>query len=531
MSQTQRIQLLDASGNPMALHSPDTAHYGASRQARELQAWNPITASADYDMYGEQETLVARQRDIVRNHGVANGAIQTLVDNIVGTGFRLAPKPNWRVLGWNQEQAREWSRKTAAEYKTWANTTECDVAREMNMNSLTALVFRTGMNNGEALALPLYLQRADCKWRTAVQLVDPDRLGTPFDRLADDTVRYGIKKNQYGQPMGYYIAKSHPRDLPLTRLGVNDWEFIPATTGFGRRRVIHIHDKERTGQSRGKPILSAVLPNFRMLSDYQRNEMKSAVTNSLVAAFIESPMGSEQLIQLFGGEASDERKGIKAYMQDRAQWEAQLDGGAIIPMYPGDKMSAFNPGRPNAIYKEFIETVVREIGVSTGLPYELIMKDFSKTSYASVRAALMEAWRFFAGRRQWLANYWLQPMYELWLEEAIQRGVIEAPGFYENRAAYCHAEWIGPAKGYVDPVREAQAAEDRMRIGVSTLEKEAAEQGGDWEDMVEQRAYELETMRKLKIPLAAVGAARNAGDVKDDGGNNGAADEQNEQGQ
>lgn len=517
MSQAQRIQLLDASGNPMALHSPDTAHYGASRQARELQAWNPITASADYDMYGEQETLVARQRDIVRNHGVANGAIQTLVDNIVGTGFRLAPKPNWRVLGWDQEKAREWSRKTAAEYKTWAGTTECDAAREMNMNSLTALVFRTGMNNGEALALPLYLQRADCKWRTTVQLVDPDRLGTPFDRIADDTVRYGIKKNQYGQPLGYYIAKSHPRDLPLTRLGVNDWEYIPASTGFGRRRVIHIHDKERTGQSRGKPILSAVLPNFRMLSDYQRNEMKSAVTNSLVAAFIESPMGSEQLIQLFGGEAGDERKGIKAYMSDRSQWEAQLDGGAIIPMYPGDKMSAFNPGRPNAIYKEFIETVVREIGVSTGLPYELIMKDFSKTSYASVRAALMEAWRFFAGRRQWLSNYWLQPMYELWLEEAIQRGVIQAPGFYENRSAYCHAEWIGPAKGYVDPVREAQAAEDRMRIGVSTLEKEAAEQGGDWEDMVEQRAYELETMRKLKIPLAAVGAARNAGDVVDSG--------------
>lgn len=530
MSQNQRLQLLGEDGLPMAMHYPDTSHYGASKQARELQSWNPTTGSADYDMYGEQETLVARQRDIVRNNGVASGAIQTLVDNIVGTGFRLAPKPNWRVLGMTQEQAREWARKTAAEYKTWAGTTECDVSREMNMNSLTALVFRTGMNNGEGLALPLYLQRADCKWKTAVQLVDPDRLGTPGHELADQSVRYGIKKNKYGQPIGYYIAKSHPRDVNLVTLGFNDWEYIPAQTGFGRRRVIHIHDKERTGQTRGKPILSAVLPNFRMLSDYQRNEMKSAVTNSLVAAFIESPMGSEQLINIFGGDVGNEREGFKKYKKDRESWEANLDGGAVIPMYPGDKMSAFNPGRPNAIYKEFIETVVREIGVSTGLPYELIMKDFSKTSYASVRASLMEAWRFFAGRRQWLSTYWLQPMYELWLEEAIQRGVIEAPGFYENRAAYCNAEWIGPAKGYVDPVREAQAAEDRMRIGISTLEKEAAEQGGDWEDMVEQRAYELERMRELNIPLSAVGAARNAGDVKDDGGSNGAASEQSKKG-
>jgi capsid protein len=147
------------------------------------------------------------------------------------------------------------------------------------------------------------------------------------------------------------------------------------------------------------------------------------------------------------------------------------------------------------------------------MSYELIMKDFSKTSYASVRAALMESWRFFSGRRKWICDYWLQPVYELWLEEAVNRGMVAAPGFYANRAAYCDSQWIGSAKGYVDPVREAQAAEDRMRIGISTLEREAAEQGADWEELLEQRAHELEKMRELNIPLSAVGAARNAGDV------------------
>lgn len=510
------VQILASNGQPFRGSAQDTAHYGASREARELRTWNPSLGSADRDMYGELETLVARQRDIVRNHGIANGAVQTLVDNVVGTGFRLAPKPNWRVLGWTLEQAREWSRNVSAQFKTWANSTECDASRQMNLASLTALTFRNGMMSGEGLALPLWLEnRPGARWNTALQLVDTDRIATPMHKVADKTVRLGIETSRYGEPVAYYVAKHHPNDLPLQSLGAQDWERIPAYTSFGRRRVIHVHDKERTGQTRGKPIMSAVLPNFRMLSDYQRNEMKSAVTNSLVAAFVESPMGPEQLVDMFGGAAGDERKGVQRYMEDRGQWEAQLDGGAIIPLYPGDKMSAFNPGRPNAIYKEFIETVVREIGVSTGMPYELIMKDFSKTSYASVRASLMEAWRFFAGRRKWLTDYWLQPIYELWLEEAVNSGVIEAPGFYENRQAYSSAEWIGSGKGYVDPVREAQAAEDRMRIGISTLEKEAAEQGHDWEDLVEQRAYELDKMREMRIPLAAVGAARNAGDVPD----------------
>jgi|WetSurMetagenome_2_1015567.scaffolds.fasta_scaffold01576_12 lambda family phage portal protein len=509
------IQLLDSRGNPIASQN-DTAHYAASREARELKTWNPYLASPDADMWGELDTLVARQRDIVRNHGLASGAIQTLVDNVIGTGFMLAPKPNIRVLRWTREKGREWARDVAAQFRTWANTKDCDVAGEMNFGSMTALAFRTGLMHGEALALPYYFERPGEPWRTRLQLVDPDRLGTPGDKTADPNVRMGIEVDAYGAPVAYYISKRHPVDIGYRVLGFNDYERIPARTEFGRRRVLHIHDRERTGQTRGKPIMSSVLPRFRMLSDYQRNEMKSAIVNSMIAAFVESPISGEQLVDMFGGPSGDRSAGFKKYTGERAAWESKLDGGAVIPLFPGDKVTSFTPSRPNDIFGSFIETIAREIGVATGMPYELIMKDFSKTSYASVRAALMEAWRFFASRRKWMTDNWLQPVYELWLEEAINRGAISAPGFYAQRAAYCDSQWIGSAKGYVDPVREAQAAEDRMRIGVSTLEREAAEQGADWEEILEQRAVELQLMRDLDIPLSAVGAARNAGDVLDE---------------
>lgn len=502
--------ILDASGQP---YTNDTAHYAASRSARELQTWNPWLASPDADLWGELDTLVARQRDIVRNHGLASGAIQTLVDNVIGTGFMLAPKPNIRVLGWEREKGREWARDVAAQFRTWAATKDCDVAGEMNLGSLTALAFRTGLMHGEALALPYYLERTTSPWRTCLQLVDPDRLGTPGDKTVDPNVRMGVEVDRFGAPVAYYVAKRHPVDIGISVLGIADYERIPARTDFGRRRVLHIHDRERTGQTRGKPIMSSVLPRFRMLADYQRNEMKSAIVNSMIAAFIESPINAEQLLEVFGGPAGDRAVGYKRYSGERAAWESKLDGGAVIPLFPGDKVTSFTPSRPNDIFGSFVETIAREIGVATGMPYELVMKDFSKTSYASVRAALMEAWRFFAGRRKWICDNWLQPVYELWLEEAINRGMVAAPGFYAQRAAYCESQWIGPAKGYVDPVREAQAAEDRMRIGVSTLEREAAEQGADWEDLLEQRAHELEVMRELNIPISAVGAARNAGDV------------------
>ena len=104
-------------------------------------------------------------------------------------------------------------------------------------------------------------------------------------------------------------------------------------------------------------------------------------------------------------------------------------------------------------------------------------------------------------RRQWLATYWAQPVYELWLEEAIGRGLVEAPGWDDPRmrAAYLRTRWIGPGRGWVDPVKEAQAAKLRMETGISTLEDECAEQGRDWEEVLEQRAREKARAGELGV--------------------------------
>ncbi len=76
----------------------DTAHSSASITARELSSWQPTHGSADNDLLPELSTIVSRSRDLARNHGVAAGAIQTLNDNIVGVGFRLSAKLDYKLL-------------------------------------------------------------------------------------------------------------------------------------------------------------------------------------------------------------------------------------------------------------------------------------------------------------------------------------------------------------------------------------------------------------------------------------------------
>ena len=331
-----QVQILGPDGRPAV---QDTAHRGASHTARELSSWLPPLGSADTDLLSELPTLVARSRDLVRNHGVAAGAIQTLVDNVVGTGLRLVALPDYKALGRDKTWADEWSRHTESLWRGWAESTDCDAARSLTFAGLTAQVFRSGLINGEALALPLWLPGREARFATAIQLIEPDRLGNPDGRIDTRGLRGGIEIDRYGAPRAYWIAKQHPGDRYLAGPSpAQQWERIPARTRFGRLRVIHVHDKERTGQNRGKPILTAIMPLFKMLDHYERSELQAAVVNAMIAAFVETPLDGESISELFGGSVED-------YIAARNEWQVKLQGGAVIPVFPGDKVAPFTPSR------------------------------------------------------------------------------------------------------------------------------------------------------------------------------------------
>jgi lambda family phage portal protein len=495
------MRIIDRHGKPIAA---ETSYHGAGRTAKELRDWNPMLASADADLLTELPALVARTRDLGRNNGVASGGIQTLVDNVVGIGLRMQAKPDYRALGWSKEQADEWSATVEREWRTFAETAEIDAGGELDFADLTQLAFNTCLFNGEALAVARWFaDEPRRRWATAIQMVDPDRLSNPQRMMNTARLRSGVEIDSRGRRVRYHIQRTHPMDVPMGFASAT-WDALPARLRNGRRVVIHAFERKRIGQHRGVPLFTPVLANFRMLDRYHRTELQSAVVNSLIAAFIQTSASADQLAEAFGMSFED-------YAKQRQQWEGQLEGGAIFQLPPGDTINSFKPERPNNAFDSFVKSSLRHIATGLNLPYELLVKDFSETNYSSARAAMLEAWRYFTGRRRFMATKWCQPVYELWLEEAVNRGVIDAPDFYANYHAYTRAKWVGPGRGWVDPVKEAQAAKLRQEAGVSSLEIEAAEQGLDWEEVLEQQAREQAKRRELGLPVPADATAMAAG--------------------
>jgi lambda family phage portal protein len=310
-----------------------------------------------------------------------------------------------------------------------------------------------------------------------------------------------------GAPLGYWIRNAHPGDAYMAGMigQFPAWTFVPRRTSSGRLRVLHAFDAERPEQHRGKPILTSVLPMFKQIDRYSGAELSAAVANAMVAGVITTPMSHEDILDMFklpSGEFD-----VVGYLKMRDDHAVGLESGSILPLAPGDDFKSHLPQRPASGFSAFVENILRMIGVSADLPYELVLKDFSKTNYSSARAALLEAWRSFLRRRDNLGSQWCDPIYQCWLEEQVNAGTVDAPKFYENRAAYQRCKWIGPGRGWVDPMKEAMAAQIRVDSNMSTLEDECAEQGKDWEENLEQRATELQRMQELNIPQVVSGRA------------------------
>ena len=479
-----------------------TSHAAASYADPGLANWTPGAYSADADLLPDLATLTARSRDLSRNNGLMSAAIQTLCDNIIGSTQRLSATPDYRLLNWDRDQALEWSNTTEAKFRSWADSTACDATDCQTLLGLSHQALRASLLNGDAICLPLWLPEPGADWSTRLMLLESDRLCTPTHLQSADNIRGGIEYNTYGQPVAYHILRHHPGDIFLfgASRAALEWDRIPAKNSTGRRQVIHLHDKERTGQSRGKPIASVIMRELRMAGDYAHNELNAAVTNSIVAAFLETDLDTDSAAALFGTDPRQVWARNSKEAKDAGLLTKKMSSGGIVNLPPGTRINTVAPGRPNASFEAFMLASLRNIAAGMNMPYELLLKDFSKTSYSSARASMLEAWRYFNGRRRWLTETWLKPVYELWLEEAINAGQVQAPAYYSNKYAYSRARFIFGGRGWVDPVKEAQAALLRIRAGLSTMEKECAEQGEDYEEILDQQAIEMAMRQERGLP-------------------------------
>jgi lambda family phage portal protein len=463
--------------------------YRGAENGRLRGTWTPGGGSADRDLLPELATLRDRSRDLVRNDGIASGAVDTISTNIIGSGIRPQSRLDRETLKISEDYADQLQKKIEKIWERWVPY--ADAGGRMNFYEIEELVERSRIINGEAIVIPLRLPESDRKrpYSFGLQVVEADRLNTPYDLFSDKNVRLGVQVGAYGEPLAYYIRTNHPGDINYTTKlsgnSINNFIKYPAFNDLGDPNIFHLYHVKRAGQTRGEPFFAPVINLFKDRFEYMEAEIVAARVAACFAVFIKKENASASSIYRSSETADGKRV-------------EELSPAMVEYLNPGESIEPFNPNRPGGTFGLFMERILRDISSGLNIPYEILAKDFSKSNYSNTRAALLEARRFFMMQQRFISDKFGQPVLMALLEEAYLMGELPILDFYQNREAYVRSRWIAPGWQWVDPQNEVQAAVEGVNNNISTLAEETATQGQDWEDTLEQRARELKKIKELE---------------------------------
>lgn len=490
------------------------SHGGASYSKRAMRGFVVQSGSPSEDIDANNYTLRQRSRILYQSAPVATAALKRQRTNIVGPGLKLKSTIDRDVLGLTKEEAEEWQRHVQREFSIWADDKRnCDATGVNNFYSMQQLVALAWPMSGDVFAL---VNRAKpdrwCPYSLRLHIIEADRVRTPQVggalyggtvqsnplltnltalKLTNGNYIYdGVEVDPSGAIVAYWVANNYPFqfDGELTK-------FV-RVEAYGRRtglpNILHVMDAERPEQYRGVPYLAQAIEPLLQLNRYTDAELTAAVVQSFFTAFVTTEAGGNEMPYNEVGNPLEPE-----VSKDPNEYE--LGAGTINILEPGEDIKMASSTHPNSGFKEFVLAMCEQVGAALEIPADLLLMSFN-SSYSASRAALLEAWKGFRMRREWLANDFCRPVYELWLTEAVASGRVQAPGFLTDpaiRRAYLQCEWIGPSQGQLDPTKEVQAAVTAIDNGLTTREAEAIKlNGSEFISNADKLAVENELLKK-----------------------------------
>jgi len=473
--------------------------HGASTTKNSMLGWIVDAGNAEDSIDLYSSTLRQRSRDLYESGGLARSGVNTLTTSVCGWGIMPKPKIDGDFLGLSDEAREETERNILREWRLWAENKMCDAERQQNFYDLQQLAFLSMLMSGDVFVLFGMKPNARTPYQTTIRLIEADRICNPDssgDSESTETdsggrIIDGVEIDQEGVVIRYYIASRSP-------IAANDnseltWTPIDAFgSDTGYENMLHIMTHERPEQRRGVPLVAAEIEGLKQFSRYMNAEIAGKLVSAMLTVFITSKdddgkAGMEDAVNEDEKVTDDELK-------------LELAPGAIYDLPPGKHPETVDPKRSDTQFEVFVNTFIMVIASSMGIPKEVLVKKY-ESNYTAARAALLDFWRTVKVYRRKFNSGFNQPIYEQWLSEAVAAGRIDAPGFFDDpivRQAWCGCAWMGASMGHVDPLKEVNAAEARIRNNISTEDQEAMEyNGNDWSEIVRQREKEIATRASM----------------------------------
>ena len=405
-----------------------------------------------------RRTLRNRARYEVANNSYASGIVQTLANDLVGTGPRL------QLLTDNHDLNRTLER----EFFAWSQAVR--LARKLRTMRQARAV------DGEAFGVMTTNPHHVHPVLLDVQLIEADQVASN-EYIDKKNTADGIEFDSFGNPIRYNILDEHP----------GDWmSFAGSSTPHSADVVLHWFREDRPGQRRGIPDLTPALPLFAQLRRFTLAVIRAAELAAEWTLFLKtnSPAYDDD-----GGQMGP------AEIEQGAFWPFEFDYGMMTTLAEGWEPFQLKAEQPASTYEMFKREILNEIARCMNMPYNIAAGNSSGYNYASGRLDHQTYFKSIRIDQSDMETAILDRILNVWLKEASYTfDDVELPVSVPH-------QWFWDGMEHVDPAKEAKAQATRLDSNTTTLAVEYARQGKDWEDELRQRGKEIALMKNLGLSL------------------------------
>lgn len=396
-----------------------------------------------------RETLIARARQVAANNSFACNGISCIQNAVVGASPRIQITSKTLSSDELTEMEADWNR--------WAS--------EVHLGEKLRQMIFARVVDGEAFAQFCLNNRLTNNVKLDLFLFDSLRV-TDQDYVVD-TFTDGIKVDNHGNPLSYKVLKRHPNEN-----GSREYVEVKAS------QIAHLFKKKFPEQRRGVTELQPALDLFNLLDRYSRATVKAAETAACLGLVFHTDQAEDFAFQ--DAPSSPQRPFA----------EMTWSQGQTVTLPEGWDVTQVKAEQPVSSYSPYMSSLLNQIGAAIGVPKILLQASAEQANYSSARLDIQTFTAQCRVDREQLVQVVLQPLFKFWLKEYANA---------KQKAYNVNVQFYFDQYVLIDPQKEAAASKTMLENNLTTLAKEYAKRGEDWEEALKQRARELELIRQLKL--------------------------------
>ena len=439
-------------------------------------AWQDL-----WELFAERK----RARMLEQTNWLAAAVMDRTIERVIGTKIVVEPRTGDKAF---DTEVRKW-------LKSYWYTRSCDIRGIFTYSRLMHLLFRAKMRDGDGGIL----LTEDKQGNPKLQLIEAQRIQNPTDSQqlksiadASNQIVDGIEMDANGAHVAYWIATQQPGQA-VTCERVEERDFI-----FQFRTTRYAHVRGEPAFRGGYWLFDQIMGYFEAVTVAARIGASQAMVAKRKNPGKPGAPNMPGAVQVRGGPGG--------LATAAPQSQLPIVPGMINVIDIDEELQGFNPTQPTQSFPEAIATFCRFIGIRFGLCLEDVLLDFSRVNYSSSKAARAAARAAADVEQEDFSLNVISRVYQWALSKAVKNGTIKTPA----PANFWDHEWLPPVWPSVEPLKDAQANEKNVALGVESRSNIAAANGYDFAELCVQNGKDEALMAENGLSTAiAVGTTGN----------------------